>query len=136
MRRYAGRPRYTSVMLTLPTYGDVAAAAARIRDQAHRTPVMTSRTVNQEIGAEVFFKCENLQRTGAFKFRGAFNALSKLPAEQRCAGVVTFSSGNHAQAEWAGQPPLLTEHKSTQVEPLRACPIGQAQKRSPFLFWS
>jgi threonine dehydratase len=85
-------------MLTLPTYGDVAAAAARIKDHAHRTPVMTSRTVNREIGAEVFFKCENLQRTGAFKFRGAFNALSKLQAEQRRAGVVTFSSGNHAQA--------------------------------------
>ncbi len=85
-------------MLALPTYSDVAAAAARIKDQAHRTPVMTSRTVNREIGAEVFFKCENLQRTGAFKFRGAFNALSKLQAEQRRAGVATFSSGNHAQA--------------------------------------
>jgi threonine dehydratase len=86
------------MMLALPTYSDVAAAAARIKDQAHRTPVMTSRTVNREIGAEVFFKCENLQRTGAFKFRGAFNALSKLQAEQRRAGVATFSSGNHAQA--------------------------------------
>ncbi len=85
-------------MLALPTYSDVAAAAARIKDQAHRTPVMTSRTVNREIGAEVFFKCENLQRTGAFKFRGAFNALSKLQAEQRRAGVAAFSSGNHAQA--------------------------------------
>jgi threonine dehydratase len=84
--------------LTLPTYDDVAAAAERIKDQAHRTPVMTSRTVNREIGAEVFFKCENLQRTGAFKFRGAFNALSKLQAEQRRAGVAAFSSGNHAQA--------------------------------------
>jgi threonine dehydratase len=86
------------MMLALPTYSDVAAAAARIKDQAHRTPVMTSRTVNREIGAEVFFKCENLQRTGAFKFRGAFNALSKLQAEQRRAGVAAFSSGNHAQA--------------------------------------
>jgi len=59
---------------------------------------MTSRTANEQLGAEVFFKCENLQRMGAFKFRGAFNALSKFTPEQRKAGVVTFSSGNHAQA--------------------------------------
>ena len=82
----------------LPTYDDVAAAAARIKGVAHRTPVMTSRTVNEEFGAEVFFKCENLQRMGAFKFRGAFNALSKFDERQRRAGVVAFSSGNHAQA--------------------------------------
>jgi len=85
-------------MLTLPTYDDVIAAAARIKGHAHRTPVFTSRTMNREIGAEVFFKCENLQRMGAFKFRGAFNALSKFDAQQKKAGVVTFSSGNHAQA--------------------------------------
>lgn len=84
--------------LTLPTFDDVAAAAQRIKGHAHKTPVITSRTVNEEIGAEVFFKCENLQRMGAFKFRGAFNALSKFDAEQRKAGVVAFSSGNHAQA--------------------------------------
>ena len=83
---------------TLPTYDDVAAAAARIKGFAHRTPVMTSRTVNEEFGAEVFFKCENLQRMGAFKFRGAFNALSKFDERQKRAGVVAFSSGNHAQA--------------------------------------
>lgn len=82
----------------LPTYHDVVAAAARIKGHAHRTPVMTSRTMNREIGAEVFFKCENLQRMGAFKFRGAFNALSKFDERQRRAGVVTYSSGNHAQA--------------------------------------
>lgn len=82
----------------LPTYDDVAAAAERLHGHAHRTPVMTSRTVNAELGAEVFFKCENLQRMGAFKFRGAFNALSKFTSEQRRAGVVAFSSGNHAQA--------------------------------------
>lgn len=84
--------------LILPTYDDVAAAADRLRGQAHRTPVMRSRTIDQELGAEVFFKCENLQRMGAFKFRGAFNALSKFNADQRRAGVATFSSGNHAQA--------------------------------------
>jgi len=82
----------------LPTYADVQAAAARIDGFAHRTPVLTSRTANAELGAEVFFKCENLQRMGAFKFRGAYNALARFDAEQRRAGVVAFSSGNHAQA--------------------------------------
>ena len=85
-------------MQNLPTYEDVAAAASRIEGHAHRTPVMRSRTIDKELGADVFFKCENLQRMGAFKFRGAFNALSKFDAQQRKAGVVTFSSGNHAQA--------------------------------------
>ena len=82
----------------LPTYADVEAASLRLSGHAHRTPVMTSRTMNTELGAELFFKCENLQRMGAFKFRGAFNALSRFDARQRQAGVVTFSSGNHAQA--------------------------------------
>ena len=82
---------------TLPTYADVVAAAERIAGIAHRTPVLTSRTANSELGAEVFFKCENLQRMGAFKFRGAYNALARFDAEQRRAGVVAFSSGNHAQ---------------------------------------
>ncbi|MCC7705544.1 threo-3-hydroxy-L-aspartate ammonia-lyase [Janthinobacterium sp. GW460P] len=84
--------------LTLPTYADVVAAAGRIAGHAHKTPVITSRTVDAELGAEVFFKCENLQRMGAFKFRGAYNALSQFDAQQRRAGVVAFSSGNHAQA--------------------------------------
>jgi len=83
---------------TLPTYEDVAAAAARIQGHAHRTPVLTSRTVDEAFGAQVFFKCENLQRMGAFKFRGGFNALARFTPEQRRAGVVAFSSGNHAQA--------------------------------------
>ncbi|MDN7528974.1 MULTISPECIES: threo-3-hydroxy-L-aspartate ammonia-lyase [Burkholderia cepacia complex] len=83
---------------TLPTYDDVVAAAARLEGHAHRTPVMTSRTIDDALGAQVFFKCENLQRMGAFKFRGAFNALSRFNAEQRRHGVVAFSSGNHAQA--------------------------------------
>ncbi|WP_186064988.1 threo-3-hydroxy-L-aspartate ammonia-lyase [Burkholderia gladioli] len=82
----------------LPTYADVAAAAERIAGHAHRTPVLTSRTVDEELGAQVFFKCENLQRIGAFKFRGAFNALSRFSEAQRKTGVVAFSSGNHAQA--------------------------------------
>jgi threonine dehydratase len=81
----------------LPTYADVEAAATRIAGVANRTPVQTSRTLNERIGAEVFLKCENFQRMGAFKFRGAFNALSKFSPQQRKAGVVAFSSGNHAQ---------------------------------------
>jgi threonine dehydratase len=85
-------------MLTLPTYDDVVAASKWLEGVAHRTPILTSRTVNEMFGAEVFFKCENLQRMGAFKFRGAFNALSKFDEQQRRQGVVAFSSGNHAQA--------------------------------------
>ncbi|MEH3547778.1 threo-3-hydroxy-L-aspartate ammonia-lyase [Klebsiella variicola] len=84
--------------LNLPDYHDVAAAAGRIAGLANKTPVMTSRTVNEEMGAEVFFKCENFQRMGAFKFRGAMNALQQFCEEQKKAGVVAFSSGNHAQA--------------------------------------
>ena len=84
--------------MTLPTYDDVAAAAGRIAPAAHRTPVLTSRTADEETGARLFFKCENFQRMGAFKFRGAFNALSRFDERQRRAGVVAFSSGNHAQA--------------------------------------
>ncbi len=80
------------------SYADVAAAAARIAGHAHRTPVLTSRTVNARTGAEVFFKCENFQRIGAFKFRGAYNALAQLSDEQKRRGVLAFSSGNHAQA--------------------------------------
>ena len=85
-------------MQQLPTFADVRTAAERIQGFAHRTPVFSSRTMNQEIGAELFFKCENLQRMGAFKFRGAFNALARFDERQRRAGVVTYSSGNHAQA--------------------------------------
>jgi threonine dehydratase len=77
---------------------DVQDAARRIRDLIHRTPVATSRTLNGRLKAEVFLKCENLQRVGAFKFRGACHALSRLSPEQRRRGVITHSSGNHAQA--------------------------------------
>jgi threo-3-hydroxy-L-aspartate ammonia-lyase len=80
------------------TFDDVAAAHERIRPHAKRTPVMTSTTVDGVTGAKVFFKCENLQRMGAFKFRGAYNALSQLNAQERKRGVLAFSSGNHAQA--------------------------------------
>ena len=85
-------------MLQLPTHEDVLAAARRLQGKAHRTPVLRSATADSRLKAELFFKCENFQRMGAFKFRGAFNALSKFSAEQRKAGVITFSSGNHAQA--------------------------------------
>ncbi len=82
----------------LPTFDDVARAATRIKGHAHHTPVLRSSTIDQRLGAQIFFKAENLQRIGAFKFRGAFNALSRFSAEQRRSGVVAFSSGNHAQA--------------------------------------
>jgi threonine dehydratase len=85
--------------MSLPvTYADVAAAAKRIEGAAHRTPVLTSTTANEMTGAQLFFKPENLQRMGAFKFRGAYNAIAKLDNEQRKRGVLAFSSGNHAQA--------------------------------------
>ena len=79
-------------------YRDIEAAAERIEGVAHRTPVLTSRTADAMAGAQLFFKCENFQRMGAFKFRGAYNAISRFSAEQRKAGVLTYSSGNHAQA--------------------------------------
>lgn len=80
------------------TYADVEAAAGRIDGIAHRTPVLTSRTADARTGATLFFKAEPLQRAGAFKFRGACNAIAALSAEQRSRGVLAFSSGNHAQA--------------------------------------
>ena len=79
-------------------FADIEAAAERIGGVAHRTPVLTSVTANAMAGAELFFKCENFQRMGAFKFRGACNAIARFTPEQRAAGVLTYSSGNHAQA--------------------------------------
>jgi threonine dehydratase len=79
-------------------YDDIEAAARRIEGVAHRTPVATSRTLDERTGGRVFLKCENFQRMGAFKFRGAYNAISRLSANERRQGVVTYSSGNHAQA--------------------------------------
>ncbi|RZI64548.1 MAG: threo-3-hydroxy-L-aspartate ammonia-lyase [Variovorax sp.] len=84
--------------MQLPTYDDVKAAAERLAGHAHRTPVLRSATADARWGAQFFFKCENFQRMGAFKFRGAFNALSRFDAAQRKAGAIAFSSGNHAQA--------------------------------------
>jgi threonine dehydratase len=76
----------------------VKAARERLRGYANVTPVMTSRTLNELVGMEVFLKCENFQRVGAFKFRGAFNAISQLTDRQKECGIITYSSGNHAQA--------------------------------------
>ncbi|MGB8337906.1 MAG: threo-3-hydroxy-L-aspartate ammonia-lyase [Burkholderiales bacterium] len=80
------------------TFADIESAAARLQGIANRTPVLTSRSFNQQVNAQVFFKAENFQRAGAFKFRGAYNALAQLSARQKKSGVVTYSSGNHAQA--------------------------------------
>ena len=108
-------------------YADVEAAAARLEGIAHRTPVVTSRQFDELTGAQAFFKCENLQRMGAFKFRGAYNALDSLPAEARARGVVAFSSGNHAQAvALAGQ--LLGIH-ATIVMPADAPAVKVAGTR-------
>jgi threo-3-hydroxy-L-aspartate ammonia-lyase len=84
--------------MELPTYSDVLDAAERIRGVAYKTPVMTSRTANMMTGAELYFKCENFQRMGAFKFRGAYNSIAQFTEAQRKHGVITYSSGNHAQA--------------------------------------
>lgn len=80
------------------TYDDVKAAAERLHGVAHRTPVATSRTLDERLGGRLFLKCENLQRAGAFKFRGAYNAIAKLTPAERGRGILTYSSGNHAQA--------------------------------------
>ena len=84
-------------LLPAVTYKDIQSAATRLKEQATLTPVLTSRTVNDRTQSQVFFKCENFQRTGSFKFRGAYNALAQLSAEQKQRGVVAYSSGNHAQ---------------------------------------
>lgn len=84
--------------LRIPTFEDVLAAQARIAGYAHKTPVLTSRTADARSGATLFFKAENLQRGGAFKFRGAYNAIAALDPNSRKRGVVAYSSGNHAQA--------------------------------------
>src|SRR2546428_1612602 len=95
------RSFYNSPMPPLPSpvsFDDVAAAHERIRAQAKRTPVLSSSTIDALTGARVFFKCENFQRMGAFKFRGAYNALAQLSPEEKRRGAIAFSSGNHAQA--------------------------------------
>jgi threonine dehydratase len=114
--------------VNLPTFADVESAAHRIAGVAHHTPVATSRSVNTRTGAELFFKCENLQRAGAFKFRGAYNALSQLSPDERRRGVVTFSSGNHAQAiALAGQ---LLDIPRVIVMPIDAPAVKREATRS------
>ncbi len=81
-----------------PTFADILRAADRLRGVAHHTPVLTSRQFDDEAGCSVFFKAENLQRGGAFKFRGAYNTIASLSEEERARGILAFSSGNHAQA--------------------------------------
>jgi threonine dehydratase len=129
--------------LKLVTYSSIEAAAKRLQGQAHRTPVLTSTTVNTLVGsapcddaspnvnkftnAEVFFKCENFQRTGSFKFRGAYNALAQLSPAQKQLGVITYSSGNHAQAiALAGK---LLNISTTIVMPSNAPLVKQAATR-------
>jgi threonine dehydratase len=107
------------------TFDDVAAAAQRLAGHAHRTPVLTSRTADKLTGARVFFKAENLQRMGAFKFRGAFNALARFSPAQRERGVIAFSSGNHAQAtalaaRILGMPSVIVMPKDAPAAKLAA----------------
>ncbi|MVW77429.1 threo-3-hydroxy-L-aspartate ammonia-lyase [Bordetella sp. 02P26C-1] len=102
----------------LPTYEDVVRASEILNGVAHRTPVLTSTTANARTGAEIFFKCENFQRMGAFKFRGGYHSIARLTPEQRAAGVVTFSSGNHAQAIALGARELGV--RATIIMPLDA----------------
>ena len=112
-------PQHNSVAIT-----DVQAAQERILGIAHRTPVLTSRIVNDRTNSQVFFKCENFQRTGSFKFRGAYNALIQLPIPEKQRGVVTFSSGNHGQAvALAGK---LLKIPTTIVMPEDAPSVKQA----------
>jgi threo-3-hydroxy-L-aspartate ammonia-lyase len=106
------------------TFDDIAAAHERIKGAARRTPVLTSTQADARVGAKVFFKCENLQRMGAFKFRGAYNALSQLTPDERKRGVLAFSSGNHAQAvALAGK---LLGIKTLIVMPENAPPVKLA----------
>ena len=104
--------------IELPTYDDVLGAARRLVGVAHRTPVMTCGALDARVGATVFLKCENLQRVGAFKIRGAYNALSLIPEERRANGVLAFSSGNHAQG--VALAARLLGMKATIVMPTNA----------------
>ena len=107
------------------TPDDITAAAVRLAGVAHRTPVMTSRTADELTGARLFFKCENFQRMGAFKFRGAYNALAQFTPAQRRSGVIAFSSGNHAQAialsaRLLGMPSVLVMPQDSPAAKLAA----------------
>ena len=115
-------------------FEDIAAAARRLQGHAHRTPVFASRSLDDMTGAQVFLKAENLQRMGAFKFRGAFNALSQFSPEQRERGVIAFSSGNHAQAialsaRLLGMPSVIVmpqDAPAAKVAATRGYQAGQA----------
>jgi threonine dehydratase len=100
------------------TYDDVVQAARRLEGVAHRTPVATSRTLDERLGARLFLKCENLQRAGAFKFRGAYNAVARLSGAERARGILTYSSGNHAQA--IALASRLLDARATIVMPANA----------------
>jgi threonine dehydratase len=107
------------------SFDDIRAAAARLDGIAHRTPARTSRTANERTGAELFFKCENFQRMGAFKFRGGYNALSQFTPEQRTNGALAFSSGNHAQAialsaKLLGMPSVIVMPKDSPAAKIAA----------------
>ncbi|MGD9959354.1 threo-3-hydroxy-L-aspartate ammonia-lyase [Nocardioides sp.] len=107
------------------TFGEIELAARRLHGVAHRTPVLTSRTLDDLLGARVYLKAENLQRMGAFKFRGGYNAVSALTAAERAAGVVAFSSGNHAQAvalaaQLHGCPATIVMPRDTPASKLAA----------------
>lgn len=109
-------------------YADIEAAAVSLAGIAHRTPILTSKTVNNRTKCQVFFKCENFQRAGSFKFRGAYNALSQLSSENKKRGVLTFSSGNHGQAiALSGQ---LLNIPTTVVMPDDAPQVKQAATRA------
>ena len=109
------------------TFDDVLAASRQIAGAAHRTPMMTSRLLDAACGNRIFLKCENLQRVGAFKFRGAYNAISRLSAQQKAAGVITHSSGNHAQA--VALVSQLLGVKATIVMPINAPALKLAATR-------
>jgi len=123
------------------TFDDVAAAAQRLQGYAHRTPVLTSRTADERTGAQVFFKAENFQRMGAFKFRGAFNAVAKFSPAQRERGVIAFSSGNHAQAtalaaRMLGMPSVIVMPQDAPAAKLAATRGYQAgQPRSEVVLY-
>ena len=103
----------------LPTAADVDAAAERLAGVAVRTPLISSPTLDVLTGGRVFLKAETLQRTGSFKFRGAYNKLSSIPAERRACGVVAFSSGNHAQGVAAAATPWAWLPDENATTPLR-----------------
>jgi threonine dehydratase len=116
------------------SHADIEAAAQRLAGVAHRTPVLTSTTANERTGATVFFKCENFQRMGAFKFRGAYNALAQFTPEQRRGGVIAFSSGNHAQAialsaRLLGMPSVIVMPQDSPAAKLAATRAYQEGQR-------